>query len=194
MNNAGTGLQHNVSADTVVDTNLYGPKRVVESFLPLLNSESGRIVNVGSGAGPMFMKGYATDAEKKVLMNPQASWAEIESLVNARKSVEGGLEAKASYGLSKAALATYTMELAKLHPNITSSVLSPGFIDRAIVRGWGASKPPEEGTVSLRHCLFQPLEGNGFFYGSDALRSPLHVLRNPGQPVYTGEGCADWPL
>jgi len=36
--------------------------------------------------------------------------------------------------------------------------VSPGFIDTAICAGFGATKPPSEGTVSIVHCLFAPLE------------------------------------
>ena len=50
--------------------------------------------------------------------------------------------------------------------------------------GYGAKLTPEQGTVSLRHCLFKELKGNGFYYGSDAVRSPLHVLRNPGEDAF----------
>jgi carbonyl reductase 1 len=52
------------------------------------------------------------------------------------------------------------------------------------VKGMGATKPAEEGTVSIRHCLFKELKANGLFYGSDALRSPLHFMRNPGEPEF----------
>ena len=81
------------------------------------------------------------------------------------------------------------MLLAAQHPQLHASCLSPGFIKTAIVQGWGAKKPPEEGTVSLRHCLLAsalPSGSSGWFWGSDALRSPLHAPRNPGEPEYDG--------
>ena len=28
--------------------------------------------------------------------------------------------------------------------------------------------------------------GNGWYYGSDGLRSPLHYMRNPGEPPWDG--------
>ena len=52
-------------------------------------------------------------------------------------------------------------------------------------------EPPEEGTVSILHCPFNELKGNGFFYGSDALRSPLHFMRDPGTPEYLGDADYD---
>jgi len=30
-------------------------------------------------------------------------------------------------------------------------------------------------------------KGQGYYYGSDSKRSPMHKSRNPGEPVYTGE-------
>ena len=56
-----------------------------------------------------------------------------------------------------------------------------------MTRGYGATKPPEEGTVSTMKCLFDELPGNGFYYGSDGVRSPLHFMRNPGEPEYDGK-------
>ena len=54
-----------------------------------------------------------------------------------------------------------------------------------MTRAIGA-KSPEQGTVSTLALLFNELEGNGWYYGSDALRSPLHYMRNPGEPAFTG--------
>ena len=183
VNNAGTGLGHGVTPDVVMNTNLFGPKRVIEGFMPLL-SKSGRIVNVGSGAGPMYVARCSSDV-KKMLCNPDISWAQIAE--HAKSGLGSSADGMGGYGLSKALLSCYTMLLAKQHPELLVSCLSPGFIDTSMTKGMNASKPPEEGTVSIRHCLFEKLEGNGWFYGSDALRSPLHFLRNPGDPPYKGE-------
>lgn len=183
VNNAGTGLGHGVTPDVVMNTNLFGPKRVIEGFMPLL-SKSGRIVNVGSGAGPMYVARCSSDV-KKMLCNPDISWAQIAE--HAKSGLGSSADGMGGYGLSKALLSCYTMLLAKQHPELLVSCLSPGFIDTSMTKGMNASKPPEEGTVSIRHCLFEKLEGNGWFYGSDALRSPLHFLRNPGEPPYKGE-------
>jgi hypothetical protein len=48
----------------------------------------------------------------------------------------------------------------------------------------------EDGTVSLRKCLFGDVV-SGCFYGSDGLRSPLTVLRDSGAPEYEGEDSPD---
>lgn len=183
VNNAGTGLGHGATPDVVMNTNLFGPKRVIEGFMPLL-SKSGRIVNVGSGAGPMYVARCSSDV-KKMLCNPDISWEQIAE--HAKSGLGSSADGMGGYGLSKALLSCYTMLLAKQHPELLISCLSPGFIETSMTKGMGASKSPEEGTVSIRHCLFEKLDGNGWFYGSDALRSPLHFLRNPGEPPYKGE-------
>jgi len=185
VNNAGTGLAHGVTAEVIMKTNLYGPKAMCEAFIPLLNPKEGRIVNVGSGAGPMYVQQCAEE-KKRLLCSPDTTWEQIEALV-AEETASPAFDARRAYGLSKACLSAYTMVLARAYPELRSSCLSPGFIDTAIVRGFGAKKPPEEGTVSIRHCLFAELQGNGYYYGSDAVRSPLHFMRNPGEPAYEGE-------
>ena len=48
-------------------------------------------------------------------------------------------------------------------------------------------KPPAAGARCPMALLFGELEGNGHYYGSDALRSPMDRYRSPGSPAYTGE-------
>ncbi|CAE7632703.1 SDR2b [Symbiodinium sp. CCMP2592] len=192
VNNAGTGLQHGTTGAEIMNVNFYGPKRMVEAFLPLLSPSDGRIVNVGSGAGPMYVKAaLSSDTERaRMLCSCPESFDPLEALAKselARKEFLEDRSASGPYGCSKALLSAYSQLLGKLHPNILSSCCTPGFIDTAIVKGWGATKTPEEGTVSIRHCLLKPLEGNGYYYGSDGIRSPYHFMRNPGEPVYDGK-------
>ena len=79
-----------------------------------------------------------------------------------------------------------TSVLVSTYPTITSSSCSPGFIDTAMTKGFGARLTPEQGCVSLRHCLSADMTGkNGFMWGSDAKRSPIDASREPGQPEYT---------
>ena len=49
-------------------------------------------------------------------------------------------------------------------------------------------KTPEEGATAAVKLTMQALarEESGRFYGSDALRSPLHKYRSPGAPEYDG--------
>ncbi|KAL7546981.1 hypothetical protein ACHAWF_010301 [Thalassiosira exigua] len=182
VNNAGAGFSHGVSPSEILDTNARGPRRVVESFLPLLDPDRGRIVNVGSGSGPDFFNMLSTKEQKERYVNPMTE-EEIEAEI---RSIERSGDVYAAYAGSKALLACYTLSLARDHPNLTVSIITPGWIDTNMTRGMGATKAPSEGTVSLRKCLFEDLGGSGRFWGSDGLRSPLHFLRNPGEPEYDG--------
>mmetsp|Transcript_61025 Transcript_61025/g.134249 ORF Transcript_61025/g.134249 Transcript_61025/m.134249 type:complete len:281 (+) Transcript_61025:72-914(+) len=184
VNNAGTGLNHGVTSDAVVNTNLYGVKRMCEGFLPLINATEGRIVNVGSGAGPSYVA-KCEIADQKQFCGSDMTWAQIEE--HAKSDLGGTADTMGGYGLSKALMTCYTMLFAKEHSNLKVNACSPGFIDTAMTKGFGASKTPDEGTVAIKHLLFGALEGNGWYYGSDAVRSPLHFMRNPGEPAYTGE-------
>jgi NAD(P)-dependent dehydrogenase (short-subunit alcohol dehydrogenase family) len=189
VNNAGIGLSAKASREEVINTNLFGPKRVCEAFGPLLSPTKGRIVNVGSGAGPKYVNRCPKDVQVLMSSEPE-SWEQIESWIATSADGKSGIKSKADnrkgYGLSKALLASYTMLLAKEHPEWLSSCCAPGFIDTKLVAGFGATKPPAEGTPAMKHCLFGELQGNGWYYGSDAVRSQLHVMRNPGEPPYDG--------
>lgn len=182
VNNAGCGLAHGVDSETMVNVNLFGPKRVSEAFIPLLSPALGRVVNIGSGAGPMYVRSCGPAAQQQLCKEDQ-TWEEIEAHL---KSVDPKSTPMSGYGLSKALLANYTSYLAKQNPDLKVNCCSPGFIDTAIVKGMGASKTPEEGTVAAKHLLFGELAGNGWYYGSDGVRSPLHFMRNPGEPAYDG--------
>lgn len=186
VNNAGVGFNTNPdSKEILLNTNFYGPKRVTDAFLGHLDVQNGRIVNVSSGAASMWLRNQSKK-NKILFSNPDTSWEELESSVqNLKSSASMG-----AYGLSKAALTAYTIQLAKAHPNLISVSLSPGFINTSMTSGFGANLTPEQGTVSLIKCLFGEVQ-SGYYYGSDGLRSPITVTRDPGTPEYEGEEDPD---
>jgi NAD(P)-dependent dehydrogenase (short-subunit alcohol dehydrogenase family) len=120
VNNAGTGFSHGTSPAEILDTNTRGPKRVVDAFLPLLEPK-GRIVNVGSGAGPMFFDMLET-SEKKKYVEPMEE-GEIEKEISRIEDMNEGFVA---YAGSKALLACYTLDLAKKNPDLMVSIITPG--------------------------------------------------------------------
>ena len=188
VNNAGTGFKHDSPPGTVVDTNLYGPRRVCDAFLPLLSPEKGRIVNVGSGAGPGYVSRVRDSGALRLLCCGSEEKLTLNWIDSYAKSAFGGdADSNDGYGLSKALLSCYTAMLAREHPNIISSCISPGFVDTKMTKGKGGGLTPDEGTVSIMYCLFEELKGNGYYYGSDALRSPYHFMRDPGTPEYDGK-------
>ena len=62
----------------------------------------------------------------------------------------------------------------------------PNFIAPVLAKYVVGAKTPDEGTVAPLKLIFGELRGNGRFYGSDGLRSPLDVYRKPGAPEYEG--------
>lgn len=184
VNNAGVGIQ---TSGNILDTNFYGPKRVTEAFLGMIDTKEGRIVNVSSGAGSMWVT-RQDDKTKKLFSDPDIKWDVLEAAVKEHMAVKdlhmGG------YSLSKAGLTSLTMIQARENPNLKVTSLSPGFIATNMTAGFGAKLTPKEGCVSALKCLFGDV-GSGWYYGSDGLRSPLTVTRDPGAPEYQGEDNPD---
>ncbi|MEM6985999.1 MAG: SDR family NAD(P)-dependent oxidoreductase, partial [Pseudomonadota bacterium] len=79
VNNAGVGLATGVSPEEVINTNLYGVKRVTEAFVAT-GLVSDRVVNVGSGSGPGYVRRCPRENQRALCVAP-ASWDEIEGLL-----------------------------------------------------------------------------------------------------------------
>jgi len=223
VNNAGVGLGPTDTGARTVDTNLLGARRVTEAALPLLARGAGRVVNVGSGAGPGYVRGLPARLRPPLcglessLPDPaapapgdaaaEAAWwdhvgryaAPAGSTPFTRSDpalgLGGGADGNAGYGLSKALLSLYTLMLSRRYPDLSFSCVSPGFIDTKLVRaawpGATGTKPPEQGTVSVLHCLRAPecapgAALNGRYWGSDGVLSPYHFMRSPGTEPYDG--------
>lgn len=174
--------------------------------------KTGRVVSIGSGSAPMFVQG-CNQKYVKFFTDKTITWESLEAvMLNVTKEFDnekGGCKAMkemglskdngdemAAYGFSKALLHSLTMLLARENPSIKINVCSPGFImtDMTLKMAGGDTekaksmgmKTAEEGTFStLRLLTSNELKGNGFYYGSDGLRSPLHKYRSPGDPEYT---------
>jgi carbonyl reductase 1 len=201
VNNAGTGagLGHgdHVTHDDTFNVNLLGTKRCVDAFLDLMVVDgTAKIINVSSGSGPLYVQLQPIDRQKK-LCNPHITWEEILEEWQRGVPLDDPAHGKIGldhYGLSKALLNSYTMLLAKQlatsqrHKNVLVFSLSPGYIATQLTSCWPGGKPVDEGTIAIKHCLFQANDPaqSGWFFGSDAQRSPLHYLRNPGEPAFDG--------
>lgn len=107
-----------------------------------------------------------------------------------------GLGGAHSYGLSKACANTFTAIVARERPHLVVNACTPGFIETDMTRhhaeasGKSAAdlgmKHPADGARAPMHLLFERLQGNGRFYGSDAKRSPLDRYRSPNDPEFAG--------
>ncbi len=202
VNNAGIGSS---SGDlrALLETNVRGIRRVCEAFLPLLDPARGRVVNVTSAAGPSFVATCSAERQR-IFLDAQLSSTALEGLIeeclgmagDERAFAAAGLGDGSPYGLSKALANTYTLILARENPALRVNACTPGFIATDMTRphaeAQGKSpaemgmKTPAEGTKAPMHLLFDELEGNGRYYGSDAVRSPLDRYRAPGSAPYAG--------
>lgn len=202
VNNAGVGGSKPLAE--VLATNTFGMRRVCEALLPLLEPRGGRIVNITSASGPNFVA-KCSEQRQKFFVNPNVEWAELRALLDECVALDGDKEAFAKrglgdgdpYGLSKAAANSYTLLLARRHPELHVNACTPGFIETDLTRGYATAKgkspadlgmrPPADGARAPLYLLFSELEGNGRYYGSDAKRSPLDRYRSPGSEPYTGD-------
>ncbi len=201
VNNAGIGARHNALRE-VLEVNTCGPRRVCRAFVPLIEHRDGRVVNVSSAAGPKFVA--ECDARpRELLTDPEATWDEIEGFIEeCLEATDGdfdetGIGNGSAYGLSKACLNAYTMLLARQYPELTVNACTPGFIETDLTRPRAEQagkdpeelgmKPPEQGQTAQMFLLFGEPEGSGWYFGSDARRSPLDRYRSPGDPPYTGD-------
>ena len=145
VNNAGVGFDH--SMQRTLDVNTYGAKRVCDAFLPMLQKD-GRIANTASASGPNYVS-RSSGEERQLLTDPGVTWEALDSFM--REACENP-RGRQPYGLSKACLISYTMLMARLHPDLKINAMTPGYILTDITRGMGATKPPEEGTKAAIYC------------------------------------------
>lgn len=193
VNNAGIGFGNDFK-DTI-NTNYFGPRRVCDVFSPFLMRPHGRIVNIASASGPMFVAGCQDSGLAEKLTSP-LSFKEgssgdgidkLDELAGSYSSMTdyGG----DAYGVSKALLNAYTVLYAAANPDLIVNSCTPGYIATDLTKGMGATNPPEKGAVSPIHILMNEemkTLPTGRYYGSDAIRSPLHYYRGPGDPPYEG--------
>ena len=184
VNNAGVHSREDVAF--AVNTNYLGPRRVIDALLNKLQRPGGRIVNIGSASGPMFVASCSDQELVAKLTEPWTIAGGIPALDAIAKNQQISGDA---YGFSKALLAAYTCILAKEEPDLVVNSITPGFINTDMTAGWGASNAPAKGAIPPVWLLMSDdvtQNPTGWYYGSDCKRSPLNVYRGPGDPVYDG--------
>ncbi|CAM9727827.1 unnamed protein product [Ectocarpus sp. 13 AM-2016] len=215
INNAGM-IPEDASSPTgfasCIDVNFRGVVRTTEAFLPLLKPSKGRVAITSSSSGPSFVA--KCSPERQALMtDPDVTHAQITGLVDeclAIASADGSLEEKFAtvglsgidgkmgvYGLSKALVNMYTIQLAREHPALIVNACTPGFIKTDMTapfeKTMGKSldemgaKTPTEGARVLVHLATGEVPSSGWYFGSDLQRSPLDRYRSPGDPAYDGK-------
>ncbi|XP_057421915.1 (+)-neomenthol dehydrogenase [Lotus japonicus] len=174
VNNAGVSFndlnENSVDhAESVIKTNFYGPKLLIEALLPLFRSSSSfgtRILNVSSRLGSL---NKMRNAEmKRVLESDELSEEEIEGVVrmflsDVRKGTwksKGWPSYWTDYAVSKLALNAYSKVLAK-RSNSNSYGLSvncfcPGFTQTPMTNGKGTHSAAYAADLAATLALLPP--------------------------------------
>ena len=166
VNNAGTSEPKN-DLEAILAVNFYGVQNVTEAFLPLLeanveaNPSSGtRVVTVGSTTGQMFVKKVKTKEDKIVLTSDNTTTEQLKEMCvrdphDVAKSILG---MPMPYIWSKALVHVYVQIMAQKHQGkIGFYRICPGLVDTKLVKNvpnFVGKKKVEDGTVSIKHCLF----------------------------------------
>jgi carbonyl reductase 1 len=209
-NNAGIAEG---SARAIFDVNVFGVARVFDAFAPLFPASGGRVVNLGSGSGPMFVakcsaarQAFFRDASNTMDTLASAA-AEYLAASEAAAGGDGGAalgalgyppaaDFMAPYGASKAFLHSMTRAWSNAHPALGVYAASPGLIKTDLTSSlaprWGrtleqmGAKTCDEGALPPSFLLWGEPPQRGAYYGSDCLLSPLHRGREPGSPAWDG--------
>ena len=142
----------------------------------------------------IFFRVFQNEETKKKYTNPNNTFEEFDAIIKADVAAKNFGKIGSAYGISKAALNALTLVQAKAYPNLKVVCLTPGFVATNMTKTFNPSSmskiTPEQGCVSSLKCLLGSVE-TGCFYGSDGLRSPMLVSRDPGMPEYQGEENPD---
>jgi len=124
VNNAGMGLAQEGAGgvDAILNVNFYGPKRVTECMVDLIDPKEGRVINTSSGAASMYLK--KQDAQLKTQFSDNSlTFDALEASVK-QQVASGNIGFGNGYGLSKAALSALTIIQGNTTP-ISRWCLSP---------------------------------------------------------------------
>ena len=172
--------------EQTVNTNYFGPRRVNDAFAKYLERPGGRIVNVASASGPNFVAEIDDKNLKEKLTKPWTIPGGIKELDEMAKNMKGDN----AYGASKAILNAYTVLHAKMNKDLVINSCTPGYIKTDMTSGTSATNPPQKGAVPPCWLMMDeqvPNQPTGRYYGSDCVRSPLHVYRGPGDAPYVSD-------
>mmetsp|Transcript_12351 Transcript_12351/g.19594 ORF Transcript_12351/g.19594 Transcript_12351/m.19594 type:complete len:316 (-) Transcript_12351:140-1087(-) len=209
VNNAGVAPSdifacgNKESFESTMKVNYYGLLNTTNAFIPMMG-KGGRVVNISSASGPIYVS-KCSEEVAKTLTSPKVTLKDIENFYTSCKKLypckaeaftDAGLGSGGPYGISKASVNALTIALARESKGLIVNACTPGFIATDLVKpmveqkGKTAkelgAKTPYEGALCALTLVTEKAEklGNGWFYGSDAKRSPLHKYRGPGTPEY----------
>ncbi|XP_065018506.1 (+)-neomenthol dehydrogenase-like [Musa acuminata AAA Group] len=175
-------------AETVIRTNFYGSKMLIESLLPLFRrsiATSSRILNISSQLG--LLNKVRNPALKELLQDEDIlTVAAVERMVSqflhhvkmGTWREEGWPTVWTDYSVSKLALNAYSRLLAKQQEGRGLSVncFCPGFTRTSMTRGRGSRSPEEAAEVGAKLALLPPHQlptGKFFKWCTPSLYSKL---------------------
>nr|XP_009415038.1 PREDICTED: (+)-neomenthol dehydrogenase isoform X2 [Musa acuminata subsp. malaccensis] len=175
-------------AETVIRTNFYGSKMLIESLLPLFRrsiATSSRILNISSQLG--LLNKVRNPALKELLQDEEIlTVAAVERMVSqflhhvkmGTWREEGWPTVWTDYSVSKLALNAYSRLLAKQQEGRGLSVncFCPGFTRTSMTRGRGSRSPEEAAEVGAKLALLPPHQlptGKFFKWCTPSLYSKL---------------------
>ncbi|KAL1365272.1 hypothetical protein HN51_013334 [Arachis hypogaea] len=171
VNNAGVSfneLDGNTVeyAKTVMDTNFYGPKLLIEALLPLFRCSSSssvsRVLNISSRLGSLHK--LRNKKMREMLERGELGEEEIEGMVkrflgdvkSGRWENEGWPLQWTDYAVSKLALNAYSRQLAKKQTRLSVNCFCPGFTKTAMTRGKGAHTADHAAALAATLALLPP--------------------------------------
>ncbi|KAI3796570.1 hypothetical protein L1987_39248 [Smallanthus sonchifolius] len=162
-----------------IQTNYYGAKRMVEHFIPILeSSDSPRIVNVSSSMGKL--KGLKNEWAKGILSDiDNLTEEKIDEVLDEylKDYKDGSLEAKgwppsmSAYILSKAAMNAYTRILAKKYPSFSINCVCPGFVKTDLNYNTGILSVEDGAETPVKVALSPNGGPSGCFFNRNGVTS-----------------------
>ncbi|MCD9638369.1 hypothetical protein HAX54_022308 [Datura stramonium] len=167
-------------AETVICTNFYGPKRLIEELWPTFRCSSTvtRILNISSRLG-LLSRLRNEELRNMLLDEEKLSAKEIEGLVNLFvETVKNGTwkskgwpKLWTDYAVSKLALNAYSKVLARdcKGKGISVNCYCPGFTQTSMTGGKGKYTAEDAAEIGVRLTLLPPqhLPTGKFYLGSN---------------------------
>ncbi|GAA0160633.1 dehydrogenase [Lithospermum erythrorhizon] len=166
-------------AEQCFQINYYGAKRMVESFIPLLQlSDAPRIVNATSNFGKLTLQN--SESVKNILNDTESLTEDkLDEVINEflEHLKEGPIQRKvwpfpfSAYKVSKASLNAYTRIISKKYPEMLINAVCPGYVHTDITAGTGPLTA-KEGAESVVKLAILPNEGpSGLFFSRQEVTS-----------------------
>lgn len=176
INNGGVNLDDKFNAEnakTTLDVNYRGTLNMCQTFIPLM-AKNGRIVNVsstGSSLSPYSKENAQRFRSISSLEELEQFMKEYESAVSQGKDAAAGFPDHRAYGVSKAAMNSFTATLAKMNPDLAINCCCPGWVDTGMGNMLGQPpKTPQEGAKIPVRLGFGDIGGvSGKYWGNDSV-------------------------